>query len=400
MFLRVAALLPRLELEDLKIEKLADGVTEIRGAIRNVGYLGSFGLWSAMKRHWNEPLVLEALGRNGATVTQERTELGHVDGWGKGRFGGSANLFYMRSDGNATRRAFRIVARGTGLVVLRVAAAASAGWSGRSRWANPGHADAHRPIRSRTQLPPRERHGSLQLPLRVLHAGGRVVVDAEGRIALVRGDRDHRARVRASRRHPRAPHGRRADDARRPRAARRRDRAVPGIKDIAMTTNGHTLAALAPRLRAAGLRRVNVSLDSLDPKTFGRLTRGGDVKRVLLGIEAARTAGLTPIKLNAVVLRGENDHEVPEIVDYFSQWANDTEVRFIEYMPFEERWHQNVKSRELRERLEQRYTLVQEPSPAGAGPARTWRIRETGCSSASSRRCPSISARRATGCGS
>jgi cyclic pyranopterin phosphate synthase len=153
---------------------------------------------------------------------------------------------------------------------------------------------------------------------------------------------------------------------------------VPGIKDIAMTTNGHTLAVLAPRLRAAGLRRVNVSLDSLDPKTFGRLTRGGDVKRVLLGIEAARSAGLTPIKLNAVVLRGENDHEVPDIVDYFSQWANDTEVRFIEYMPFEERWHQNVKSRELRERLEERYTLVQEPSPAGAGPARTWRVRETG----------------------
>ena len=154
--------------------------------------------------------------------------------------------------------------------------------------------------------------------------------------------------------------------------------AVPGIKDVAMTTNGHTLAVLAPRLRAAGLRRVNVSTDSLDPKTFGRLTRGGDLKRVLLGIEAARTAGLTPIKLNAVVLRGENDHEVPEIVEYFSQWPNDTEVRFIEYMPFEARWHENVKSRELRERLEQRYTLVQEPSAAGAGPARTWRIRETG----------------------
>jgi hypothetical protein len=64
--------------------------------------------------------VLEALGRNGAVVPQERTELGHLDGWGKGRFGGSANLFYMRSDANATRRAFRIVARGSGLVVLRV----------------------------------------------------------------------------------------------------------------------------------------------------------------------------------------------------------------------------------------------------------------------------------------
>ena len=127
MFLRVAALLPRLELEDVAVEPLASGVTEIRGAVRNLGYLASFGLWSARKRHWNEPLVLEALGRNGAVVTQERTELGHIDGWGKGRFGGSANLFYMRSDGNATRRAFRLVVRGSGIVVLR-AGSSRVGW--------------------------------------------------------------------------------------------------------------------------------------------------------------------------------------------------------------------------------------------------------------------------------
>ena len=126
VFLRVAALLPRLEVEDVSVERWGRD-HEIRGAVRNLGYLGTFGLWRAKKLDWNEPLVLEALGKNGAVVTQERTEIGHLDGWGKGRFGGSANLFYMRSDGNATRRAFRLLVRGTGLVVLR-AGSSRVGW--------------------------------------------------------------------------------------------------------------------------------------------------------------------------------------------------------------------------------------------------------------------------------
>lgn len=153
-----------------------------------------------------------------------------------------------------------------------------------------------------------------------------------------------------------------------------------GLDDLAMTTNGHTLESLAPRLAAAGLRRVNVSLDTLDPDRFARLTRGGDLARVLAGLDAARAAGLTPIKINAVILRGENDHELPELVEHFARHARDTSLRFIEYMPFEERWHQSVPCKELRDRLSERYTLVPDRATAGVGPARCWRIAENGLS--------------------
>ena len=82
------------------------------------------------------------------------------------------------------------------------------------------------------------------------------------------------------------------------------------IDDIALTTNATRLAALAGPLRDAGLQRINVSMDSLDPHRFHRMTRGGNLAGVLEGIEAAREAGFTSIKLNAVVVRGENDLEL------------------------------------------------------------------------------------------
>lgn len=151
-----------------------------------------------------------------------------------------------------------------------------------------------------------------------------------------------------------------------------------GLEDIALTTNGHTLASLAPRLKRAGMTRVNVSIDTLRPDRFARLTRGGDVARVLAGIEAARAEGLTPIKLNAVILRGENDDELFDLVDFFAPHARTTVLRFIEYMPFEERWHQSVPCRELRRTIETRYTLVPDRASAGVGPARYWRIAENG----------------------
>lgn len=151
-----------------------------------------------------------------------------------------------------------------------------------------------------------------------------------------------------------------------------------GLDDLAMTTNGHTLAVLAPRLRAAGLTRVNVSLDTLRPERFATITRGGDLGRVLAGIERCREVGLTPIKLNAVIMRDENDDELDDLVRWAAPHAADTVLRFIEYMPFEERWHQSVPCRELRQRLEQRYTLVPDRASAGAGPARYWRIAESG----------------------
>jgi cyclic pyranopterin phosphate synthase len=154
---------------------------------------------------------------------------------------------------------------------------------------------------------------------------------------------------------------------------------VPGIDDVAMTTNGHTLAKLAQPLADAGLNRVNISIDSLDDDTFSQMTRGGNLRRVLDGIEAARVAGLTPIKLNAVLLAGVNDHEVFDLVQFFSQNAADTELRFIEYMPFEERRFTSVPAAHIREQLRTRWTLNQD-SPRGAtdGPAQRYRVAETG----------------------
>jgi cyclic pyranopterin phosphate synthase len=104
-----------------------------------------------------------------------------------------------------------------------------------------------------------------------------------------------------------------------------------GVGALTMTTNAVLLAPVAAALRDAGLGRVNVSLDSLDPETFSRLTRGGDLGRVLEGIEAALAAGLTPVKLNAVVIRGWNDGEIVTL----ARWAfeRDCAIRFLELMP-------------------------------------------------------------------
>ncbi|MEC7947794.1 MAG: GTP 3',8-cyclase MoaA [Myxococcota bacterium] len=155
--------------------------------------------------------------------------------------------------------------------------------------------------------------------------------------------------------------------------------AIPGLDDIAMTTKGLTLDKLAGRLARAGLHRVNISIDSVDPERFRRLTRGGDLSRVIRGIEAAREAGLTPIKLNAVVLKGENEEDLHGLVDWAGNWPDDLELRFIEYMPFEARWHESVASSELRRRLSERLTLEPDGTRGHtAGPARMWKIAQTG----------------------
>jgi len=105
--------------------------------------------------------------------------------------------------------------------------------------------------------------------------------------------------------------------------------------DLAITTNGHLLAAMAQPLRDAGLNRVTVSMDAVDAPTFERITRvPGSFKKVLGGIRAAKAAGLTPIKINCVLLRGFNDTEI----EGFAHFARkeDVVVRFIEFMPLEE----------------------------------------------------------------
>ncbi|OEF96970.1 GTP 3',8-cyclase MoaA [Desulfuribacillus alkaliarsenatis] len=106
---------------------------------------------------------------------------------------------------------------------------------------------------------------------------------------------------------------------------------VEGIEDIAMTTNAIHLAERIDDLQAAGLNRVNISLDSLNADKFRELTRGGDLDKVLKGVEAAIDRGLEPVKVNAVVIKGFNDDEIAD----FIRWTIDTpiQMRFIEYMP-------------------------------------------------------------------
>ena len=107
-----------------------------------------------------------------------------------------------------------------------------------------------------------------------------------------------------------------------------------GVDDIALTTNGTRLDKLAARLRAAGLMRITISLDSLRPDRFWRITRGGDLGKVLSGIDAALAAGFSEVKINCVVLRGENDDELVSLTEW--AWERGITPRFIELMPIAE----------------------------------------------------------------
>jgi cyclic pyranopterin phosphate synthase len=154
-------------------------------------------------------------------------------------------------------------------------------------------------------------------------------------------------------------------------------RAIPGIKRLAMTTNGARLAELAGPLTAAGLDQVNVSIDTLDPEKFRRITRRGDLDEVWRGLEAADAAGLQPIKINCVVTRGFNDDEVVELarLTYTKPW----EVRFIELMPFgsvaDFQFSQVVSSAETRERIETSLgRLTAAPGHNGHDPSRPYRL--------------------------
>jgi len=128
---------------------------------------------------------------------------------------------------------------------------------------------------------------------------------------------------------------------------------APLRTDLALTTNGVKLAAEADALAAAGLRRVNVSLDTLCPHTFREITRRDDLDRVLEGIDAALAAGLTPVKLNCVVMRGVNDDDVVDLAAFGRDRGVD--VRFIEFMPLDAdgRWDHDrvVPAGEILERI-------------------------------------------------
>lgn len=152
--------------------------------------------------------------------------------------------------------------------------------------------------------------------------------------------------------------------------------ALPGLEDLALTTNGTLLAPLAEDLAHAGLRRVNISLDTLRPERYRAITRRGELEEALAGIEAAFRAGLDPVKVNMVVMRGINDDEVVDLARLSLErgWH----VRFIEYMPLgkepalaRERF---VSAQEVRSRLEQALGPLEPAHVEGSGPARTWRL--------------------------
>lgn len=135
---------------------------------------------------------------------------------------------------------------------------------------------------------------------------------------------------------------------------------LPGVDDVALTTNGMLLAKNAAELKANGLKRVTVSLDSLDEEVFRKMSGGfGGLEQVLAGIRAAQEAGLTPVKINAVVERGLNDHTALDLVEHFR--GTGVIVRFIEYMDVGNRNHWSldrvVPSRELMQRIRARWPL-------------------------------------------
>ena len=136
--------------------------------------------------------------------------------------------------------------------------------------------------------------------------------------------------------------------------------AIEGVQDVALTTNAVLLSQHAAELKANGLHRITVSLDSLDPEIFKQMSGGfGERDRVLEGIRAALDAGLTPIKINAVVQRGLNDHTALDLIEHFR--GTGIIVRFIEYMDVGNRNHWSlervVSSKELLTRIAQRWPV-------------------------------------------
>jgi cyclic pyranopterin phosphate synthase len=155
--------------------------------------------------------------------------------------------------------------------------------------------------------------------------------------------------------------------------------ALSPTPEIALTTNAIGLAARAEKLAAAGLRRINISLDTLDPDTFSRLSRRRRLPDVLAGIAAARQAGLQPVKINTVLMRGINDHEVVELLDW--AMAEQVQLRFIEQMPLDPQhgWQREnmITAAEIKQRLAEHVELVEDPHAAltrGSAPAELFRV--------------------------
>lgn len=155
--------------------------------------------------------------------------------------------------------------------------------------------------------------------------------------------------------------------------------ALPGLAELVLTTNGSRLASTAAQLKAAGVRRLNISLDSLDPERFRRMTRVGDLSQVLRGIDAALAQDFGKLKLNAVVLKNRNHDEVGDLVAFAV--GKGIDISFIEEMPLgvvdgHDRSEEYYSSDEIRRDLEQRFPLLPTPETTG-GPSRYFRIAGT-----------------------
>ncbi len=154
---------------------------------------------------------------------------------------------------------------------------------------------------------------------------------------------------------------------------------LEGLRELVLTTNGSQLPKLAGELQDAGVKRINISLDSLDPDKFRRLTRVGELGKVLAGIDAALATGFERLKLNAVILKNRNDDEVVDLVEFAS--VRGLDISFIEEMPLgvigeHDRAEVYYSSDEIKADLERHYTLLPTLDTTG-GPSRYYRLVET-----------------------
>ena len=148
------------------------------------------------------------------------------------------------------------------------------------------------------------------------------------------------------------------------------------IEEISMTTNGIYLDSYAKFLKQAGLKRVNISLDTLKKDKFNNITRGGNIDKVFAGIEAAKNENLTPVKINVVVMRGFNDNEILDFVKLSRE--KDLEVRFIEYMPIgnSRNWENNYMSAsDIKEYCHSHGEIFNAATSEGNGPARYYHLK-------------------------
>ena len=151
---------------------------------------------------------------------------------------------------------------------------------------------------------------------------------------------------------------------------------LPGLKELVLTTNGSQLDKLAPALKEAGVKRINISLDSLQAERFQRITRVGDLDKVLRGIRAAQAAGFERLKLNAVILKNRNHDEVVDLARF--ALAHGMDISYIEEMPLgvlgdRDRAEAYYSSDQIRADLERHFTLLP-TAETTAGPSRYYRI--------------------------